>query len=227
MKHLNIILFLLMMSVAALAQTFSKPDYKDIEKQVTDMSSPLHYQKLFARFQSADSTLTASEYSYLYYGTLYSDGYSPYAVSKHSAELKPILAKNGLAPEDIDKLIEVEQKVLADMPFSIRDLNILAFAYSKKGDKQAEERTRRKLFGIINAIMSSGDGKTEKTAFHVISVAHEYELLPALGVRFGGKQSLTDSKCDYLELAPNEKGIKGLYFDVSAVFNATAKMFNK
>jgi hypothetical protein len=58
---------------------------------------------------------------------------------------------------------------------------------------------------------------TKETAFHVISAAHEYDLLRALGFGNAGGQSLTIGQYDFLKVEANDYGIEGMYFDISAM----------
>jgi len=77
--------------------------------------------------------------------------------------------------------------------------------------------------GLIAAITSSGDGKTDKTAMVVANVPDEYKVMPALGVKSAG-QALTATQCDRHALTqPNRAGLTELYFNVS---KALAKGFN-
>jgi len=76
-------------------------------------------------------------------------------------------------------------------------------------------------------ILSSGDGRTEESAFHVISVSHEYDILQVLGFEFGGQQSLTTKDCDYLAVKENEYDIKGFYFNVQMLLEKEKDLFKK
>jgi hypothetical protein len=78
---------------------------------------------------------------------------------------------------------------------------------------------------VIETILSTGDGKTEETAWHVVSVEHEYDILKMLGFRFGGEQTLTNKGCDYLKVEQNKHDIKGFYFDVNKILEAEEKVF--
>jgi len=74
-----------------------------------------------------------------------------------------------------------------------------------------------KYFNLLKAILKTGDGTSEKMAYSVISVSHEYEILIMLGLKFAGSQELIGS-CDYLLVKENDKNIEGVYFDVSRLF---------
>lgn len=67
---------------------------------------------------------------------------------------------------------------------------------------------------LTDAILSSGDGLTEESAFYVINIPQEYDILNMIGFEFGGSQSLIKTN-DYLTVKENPANIKGLYFDIS------------
>ncbi len=85
-------------------------------------------------------------------------------------------------------------------------------------------KRRVQMSMIINTLENSGDGLSKKTAYYVISIAHEYELITILGFDFGGQQSLIEHY-DYLKLSENDQQISGLYFYVSPCQKLLSGMF--
>jgi hypothetical protein len=73
------------------------------------------------------------------------------------------------------------------------------------------------MYGLVDSILSSGDGKTPETAYHVISVDEEYAVLNTLGFKVV-KQSLMESKghsydkMEVLHMKSKEPGM--IYFNV-------------
>ena len=95
-----------------------------------------------------------------------------------------------------------------------------AIAYNKIGIVDSSAIWFYKYDKLIRTIMSSGDGKTEKTAFIVVKVLDEYSILNALRLQFK-RQALTSKKKKYYDLmnvAQNEYGIEKLYFDINLFF---------
>ena len=80
---------------------------------------------------------------------------------------------------------------------------------------------------LYSAIASTGDGKSQETAFHVICVSDEYALMRMFG--FSPKsQALLEKKgrsYDRMDLEENEYGLEALYFDITVSFEAMNKMF--
>ena len=128
--------------------------FKKISKEIKKKKSPYYYPLLFQRYLELDTSLTAEEFKYLYYGFSFQAEYQPYGT--------PLL----------------------------RD-----------------------------AIMSTGDGLSENTAFVVIYIPDEYEILEVLGFKFGGSQSLIEGNYDLLEIDQNPYGITEIYFDVSRLLS--------
>lgn len=206
---------------------FKAPDYKWIKEEMNNRNSSHYYPVLLERFRKADTTLTPVDFKILYYGQVFTDTYSPYGRSEYVDSLSTLLSQDSLQADDFRVVIRFENLILDKYPFNLRDLNILAYAYRKTGDTLMALLTEYKLNSVLGTILSTGDGQKEKTAWHVISVTHEYDILGALGFRFGGEQTLTKKGCDYLKVADNEYGIKGFYFNVNKILDKQSELFRK
>lgn len=204
---------------------FKAPDYEGIRSVMNKKASEFYYPKLMERYQQSDTTLTLQDFRILYYGVLYTDGYSPYGQSDYADSLRSIFNKDTLLISDFRLIIQYENSVLREYPFNLRDMNALSFAYYKTGDSISMNNTNFKMNRIITTILSTGDGKKEKSAWHVVSVGHEYDLLGVLGFQFGGSQSLTNKRCDYLTVQKNEYNIEGFYFDVNKILDKESELF--
>ncbi|MBN2347994.1 MAG: DUF4919 domain-containing protein [Bacteroidales bacterium] len=227
MKATVTLFFLTIIFTITLCQenNFKKPDYTEIEKIISDKDSEYYYPEIFVRYKNSDTTLSLQDYRILYYGYLFNESYSAYGQSDYTNSLNLILRQDNLDHNDFKNIIRFEEHILDEFPFNLRDLNTLAYSYFQLGDTLAAFQTDYKLNMLIETILSTGDGKKEKTAWHVISVGDEYDLLGALGFQFGSSQSLTKKGCDYLEVTENDYGIKGFYFDVNMLFQSQKKLF--
>ncbi|MDR0793399.1 MAG: DUF4919 domain-containing protein [Chitinophagaceae bacterium] len=204
-----------------------KPDYKEIESEITNKDSKFYYPKLMERYNAFDTTLSTEEYKYLYYGVLFQRSYSPYGKSIYTDTLNNLLKdKQSFSTSDYNNIIKYETLILKEFPFNLRNLLMLAFAYEENGIVDSLMFVNFKLKNVAKTILSTGDGKTESTAWHVISIEHEYDLLSLLGYKFGGSQSLTKKGCDYLTVQKNDENIAGFYFDVNMILKAEAKLYN-
>jgi len=229
MKKAFITIFLINIFIIASAEDtiIKAPDYKAIKKIIKNKSSDNYYPKLMERYKNSDTSLTIENFKTLYYGFLFTDSYSAYPISQFSDSISFIFKKDTLLKNDYMALIKYENLRLHDCPFNIRDLNVLAYSYSQIGDTLSAYLTYYKLNMTIKTILSTGDGKEEKSAWHVVAVSHEYDILRVLGFQFGGKQTLTKNGCDYLEVKENQYNIKGFYFDVNMVLEKEQELFKK
>jgi hypothetical protein len=198
----------------ASAQDNPGVDYAKIEKESKDASSPFYFRKLYKRFLAADSTMTKEERKYFYFGYSYAPESKDFKTDDDPAReaLKKLLQKDSLTDADARKLIDVTSTLLKSNPVSIRMLNYQGYAADKIGDIKLADIDNIKISIISDAIFNTGDGKTVATAFHVISIPDEYDILQLLGFK-SASQSLVEGHYDYLELEENQYGIKGIYFN--------------
>lgn len=204
---------------------FQKPDYNEIKKSIHDKDSQFYYPLLFERYINSDTTLTIQDFRVLYYGYLFNDSYSVYRSSDYVDSVNAILHQDTLTSSDYKNMIKYEKLILKEYPFNLRDLNMLANLYYQLGDTISSLQSDFKLQMLVNTILSTGDGRSEKTAWHVISVSHEYDILGYFGFQFGGSQSLTKKGCDYLEVSENDYKVKGFYFDVNMILQKESELF--
>lgn len=225
MARFLLIVIVAFCSITAVAQknSFRPPDYKKIGKAILKQESATFYSDLMVRYKAHDTTLSPYEYHLLYYGYTLQAEYEPYAHQPFADSLMAIVRKNQISPDNYDLVVKYAGKILDKCPFDMRYLDPLIYVYRMQGKNDLAAMLEFKLGRIIETIFTTGDGLTEKTAFHVISVSHEYDLLRALGFGYAGEQSLTRGQCDFLKVETNDYGINGMYFNVSALLRAAGK----
>lgn len=216
MKKLIYLSLLLLTNSILSAQDyeFTPPDFKKIEKSIKDTKSNLHYPKLLKRYIELDSTLTITDYRHLYYGYTFQKEYQPYWKSPTAKEMKKYFQSENIDSNEYNKIIKLLKISIDDFPFDLRSLNLLGYIYHLKGEKELATKTSIQFHGILNAILSSGNGFTCENGFYVISTGHEYSCLNMLQLRHTS-QSLKGS-CDYLEIDPDKK--KGIYFRIDLFY---------
>jgi len=202
---------------------FKAPDYKKIEKNTHKKSSEYFYPTLLERFHSYDSTLKLDDYRHLYYGYIFQDGFKAYWSSPVSDELQVFSNSQSINEKDYDTIIKLINISLADFPFDLRNMNFKAYLYHKNGDDEMANKIMMQYNAIINAIISTGDGKTCENSIHVISVGHEYLLLNIFELQLT-QQSLI-GECDYMQVAEGNHNIEGVYFNVGKILEAQSKIF--
>ena len=116
---------------------------------------------------------------------------------------------------NFDKVVDLVCKSLQDYPFDLRTMRFLCFLYYQKGDKEMGEKASHRFISIIGAILSSGDGESCETAYHVISPRHEFSILKIF--QFESAAQMRVDGCNYLELKENKRGMEGIYFKVPGI----------
>jgi hypothetical protein len=225
-RRLVFVLGVMFFSFLSYAQerSFATPDYKEIESLTNDRSSAFFYQELLKRYLGDDTTLTLRDYRLLYYGYFFQPNYTPFYHTAESDSVKMLLGeKEQLSAQEWNNIIRLGRANIQKNPFDLKGLNIVWVAYRQTGDSATARLYFDKLKKLVQTILSTGDGMTEATAFHVLNVSHEYDILNILGYEFGGNQNLTDAKCDYLSLKTNDDNLSGLYFDVKQIFKGYQK----
>ena len=211
-----LLLFIVLCGCQLSAQAIlEKPDYAQIEKSISDAASEMYYPKLMDRFRKGDTTMTLPQRRHLYYGFRFQKSYNPSGIPKEAQTLRTLLQNKPMSDADALEVITIGKKILTENPFDLRMMNVLLYASEQVKDMALFNTTLGQMKITVDALSSSGDGKSKQTAFYVINVSDEYQLLAVLGFQPAGKQSLVDAKYDYLEIKENPEGIKGLYFEVS------------
>lgn len=231
-RFISILSLLLLFTGFCIAQEirpFSRPDFDSIQSLIKDKSSAYYYPTLFNRYKNNDTTLSEKEFILLYYGYSFQENYSPYGRSDANDKLEKLFEKEHLSDKDNNEIIKLENKVLEEFPFNLRNINRLVTALNDNGDTATAAIQMKKLIGIAKAIFSTGDGKTDTTAMYVISVEHEYDLIYLLGIGQSEGQALLNTQygqVDKLEIKGGTE-FNEIYFNVSRLFASMENMFKK
>lgn len=218
-----ICLFVAIYNTKAQEFTFQEPDYDLIKKEILDSSSDFYYPRLITRLVSFDTTLNNDEFRYLYYGYIYQKNYEPYWHSKYEDTLLKYYQSEEINAKDYDKIIELTTQSINEFPFDLRQMNFLAYTYHLKGDDVMAKKVSYRFYGTVDAILSTGDGKTCKTGFHVISTSHEYVILNVFQFQLLS-QALTGN-CDYMQLVKDKRNIDGIYFNIQKLLEKNMEKF--
>ena len=226
MKKLSILLILLfVVNLSSFAQKGKKPNYKKIEKEIKKKKSDFYYPKIWKKFMDADPDMSLDEKRYLYYGHIFQPSYSAYGHgSKFSDSLRTLIQIDSIDDQLLNLIVSIADSVIEADAFDLRARNYQLYALEELGNELDYAKKLTQIRIIIHAILSSGDGISQKTAFYVFNISHEYFMLGVLGYDFGGSQSLI-GQCDYLKVEKNEDEIEGIYFDISPSLNSLKNMF--
>jgi hypothetical protein len=228
MKQILAFVFLMItfLNVNSQFLLYEKPDYTVIKKEIEDSSSVFYYPKLMSRLVVYDTTLTNADYRHLYFGYIFQKEYQPYWRSPDEEELLKYYKRENIGEKDYDEIIKLATHSINELPFDLRQMNYLAYIYHLKGNEEMSKKVASRFQGSFGAILSSGDGKTCESAFHVISISHEYVFLNLYHFSMNS-QELTSDYCDYLILEKDPRNIKGVYFDVKKLFEHNLENLKK
>ncbi|MEG0788722.1 MAG: DUF4919 domain-containing protein [Alistipes sp.] len=217
----NLLLLLLVLPLFAAAKV---PDENTIINQTMDVSSPYYYPNLILRYNVGDSTLTADDYHYLYYGYAYQDGYKPLNTNPDLDRM--LMMASTLTPENplresVENLLSAAIEAKERDPFSPTILNVLAYCYGALGDTVQERAYYRRTQNVIRTIEESGDALTQKTPQHILMFGHALDVLASHELEHG-KSRVISRTVEYVPLLmpkKTEEGkIRGYYFDFGRIY---------
>ena len=121
------------------------------------------------------------------------------------------------------------ERILNKAPVSLQGHMMLLLAAGRAAIPPEQAcRYAIRFDGLLDAVFRSGDGRSVRTAFRVLSVADEYVVMQALGVESVLSQSLVEEHYDRIEIS-GATGYEGdeIYFDVSLPMKHLDKVFGK
>lgn len=221
-KHFWILILSLYIPFVAFSQELEIDPliFRKVKKEIKKKSSPYYYPQLFQRYQELDTSLTAMDFRYLYYGFSFQDDYRPYGTPSLRDSLVTYLQRQDLLQAELEVAARIAGELLRESPFRLRETFIAAVAYEMAGNARLSVIYFNYYEKQVEAIMSTGDGMSKNSAFAVIYIPDEYEILEVLGFNFSGSQSLIEGNYDLLEVDQNSYGITEIYFNVNRMIDA-------
>ena len=181
------------------------------------------YEEMLAHAMAGESGV---DYQALRFAYAAKSDFNPYGLT--GASHRDAMFKAYQAGDCATAVKEASQ--LLDVNFVNIDGHIISdMCYGRLGNEAEHAREHAIATGLIRSIMESGDGKTEQTAFVVISVDEEYSLLRVLRLK-PGRQSLVQSdghKLDQLDASRPDGQTQTLFFNVDRVFAAYGNLKGK
>ncbi len=165
--------------------THSHPDMAKIKEASTDPTSQFYFPRLMDKFFENDTSMTAEQYRYFYYGAIFQEDYDPYRPSPFENEVKQLgpiyLKRDHLSKGECKRIISVAEKVLGDNPLDLRQLNYMVYAYKSLGKVNIANIWASKLNNLLLTIASSGTGNDPENAWVVTYQTHEYDFFNLSG----------------------------------------------
>ena len=211
---------------AAENPTLRVPDEDDILAHTLNQASPHYYPELMMRYVLGDSTLTAEDYHYLYYGYAYDANYRPLENIPDTDEVMTLLSGLGTKGASVNQaqlLLEATKDVMLVDPFSPSNINIMTYAYSVLGDTVNARISADRFNKIIATIESSGTGRRENSPMHVLRHEHVNDLMMSKGLRIVSR-TVRSTKVEYVQVQRGERNAKGYYFNFERIYRKRPEM---
>jgi len=198
----SILVTLLMASQLAWAQGANPADAK--------------YNSLLERVKQGDATANLGELRLDFAAT------SEYTADTDADLLREMLTS--LNKRDFAAAIASAEKALKDYYVDIDAHQVLYVAYRETNDSDKAKFHQDIVNALLDALLSSGDGKSEATAYTVISTREEYIVMQVKGLKPLKQSIVTEQHHQYDTMeAENQKGEKQtLYFNIDMPMGALA-----
>lgn len=124
--------------------------------------------------------------------------------------------------KDYAKVAQLSKPWLEKVPVDADIHFVRAQALKRLGDWTGFSYHWHCFYGLIHSIASTGDGKSSKTAFKVISVTEEYYLLDEIGAQLIDQR--LSPPCDVMHVKMRDGSEATFYFDVTIPLAAEARL---
>lgn len=117
-----------------------------------------------------------------------------YVESPHYQPLKHILQSKLKqitdAAQSLDEVVNTCQNILKNSPLDLEARMLLGAVYAEMGQMEQAEQTRRFAENLLDAILSSGDGKSLASAFRLVAEAEAWTVMRVFGIKATGQERI-------------------------------------
>lgn len=209
MKYFFTILILLIFIASTFSQEQNLPSFNnEIKSVVSDSSSIYYYPKLLKKVNQQPSELKITEIYYLYYGQIFQPDYNVFG---YLMDNNQAVFRRAVMSYNYKKAISSGIKIISKFPVDLTTLLHLNICMEKKNVPDSTYFVNLRYHLLMEAILSTGNGKSKDLAIKVINIEDESVIKGAIGF-LGGKT--------YIESTPNhaydvwEVDNKKLYFEL-------------
>ena len=190
-RRIIIFLALLLASVGGIAARSLFPkvkadrqDMKQIAAEINDRRSAYYYPRLMEQFGRNDTVMKLDKYRRLYLGYMLQEDYDPYrAPYPVPQRVIALYGKEKPTRAECDSIIKYAALSLDNDPFDMVQISAMIEALRAKGNTNLANIWDYKLRYLLMAIVSTGTGLDEESAWYVSSPQHEYILLNNMGFK--------------------------------------------
>ena len=191
-----------------------------LDEWSTDKNHNYNYGKLLSKFHSNILEMGIDEFFMLYFGFSHDIAYSPYG--NNTSEIMDLWNNN-----DYDKFVTEAEAFLAKDPTHFGLYWNLSSIYAMNGNKEKQFENLFKYYGFLEGIVASGNGKNVDSAYIVIKISDEYEILNNFGYLFKSQSLITEKQNSYdLMVCEDSFGEDTkVYFNIDKAFSTLDATF--
>ncbi|MCL4239129.1 MAG: DUF4919 domain-containing protein [Anaerolineae bacterium] len=134
----------------------------------------MDYDELLAAAQASPA---GADFHTLRMAYARSGAYAPYTFNRASVQM----LHQALTARDLDAALEAAHDLLSANYLDIEAHMVADYVHTLRGSGEQAAYHRAFAQGLIGAILATGDGRSQDTAFIVLSTAEEYTVLRLLG----------------------------------------------
>ncbi|SDK25955.1 DUF4919 domain-containing protein [Microbulbifer yueqingensis] len=182
---------------------------------VTPAAPLTEYERLLAEAQNLSFTLDFNQLRRAY---VQSAAYNPYGGARIEGLPE---AYNAVEKGEFGDCLQHVDRVLEDNYMSLEAHMIGVLCSGRSADFAREDRHRYMVEGLMEAIESSGDGRSQESAYHTITTSELHGFVRLKGLQVLDQSTVYDREgvYDKMQVRDPESGDEyALYFNVSRQF---------
>lgn len=186
-------------------------DLDKIKTITEDIASENYYPSLLSRFEKFDTTLTAKQMHFLYYGKFHQPFYDPSSYYLEREKMYDLIKE-----KDYKTALEHGKLAFNEDPLDLRTLFGLYLCNQQLLLLKDAENYEFLYYALVGTILQTGSGKNANEAFVVMNTTDEQEIISSIGKKvkkFKTVKRTTD--CFKFEKSEDKvlNKIKKLYFN--------------
>lgn len=186
-------------------------NFEEIKATIEDKRSIYYYQKLLARYRIFTKSFRIEDWALIYYGFSFQEDYLKNSLDE--SELN-----NLLEAHEYEKLVSECNQILLTNPVSLMANLYMSLALRQMGNWEYVWKAYQDRYCMFRKVIScSGDGLSPETAFKVIYVSDEYDMMREYyRIPHIKKQMFIDGSYDKFLIEPSARfNSEEIYFDIS------------
>jgi tetratricopeptide (TPR) repeat protein len=186
-----------------------------LDKWSKSKDNKYSYSQLLSKFYSNVLEMGIDDFFMLYYGFTSDVAYSPY-----ENDISGIMELWN--NEEYDKFRNEAEQLLAKDPTYFGLYWNLSGVYAMSGNKQKQFENLYKYYGFLEGIVASGTGTTPDSAYIVIKISDEYEIINNFGYMFKSQSLISENNSSYdLMTCEDPFGVETeVYFNIDKGFSS-------